>query len=48
MGAPVLGTLPAIFFMESILDQVAKTLNMDVEAVKKMNLYKDGQVRQSL
>lgn len=41
---PVLGTLPAIFIMESMIDQVARTLNVDVDTVKKTNLYKDGQV----
>lgn len=44
MAYPLLGSLPAIFIMESIIDQVARTLGMDVDAVKKMNLYKDGQV----
>ena len=27
------------------MDHVAKTLGMDVEAVKRMNFYKQGQVR---
>ena len=27
------------------MDHVAKTLNLDVEAVKRMNLYKQGDVR---
>lgn len=43
-----IGSLPAIFIMESIMDQVARTLDMDVDAVKKMNLYKDGQVAGNL
>lgn len=38
------GSLPAVFIIETIMDQVAKTLGMDVEAVKKMNFYKDGEV----
>ena len=36
--------MPAIFMMESMMDHVAKALGMDTEAVKKMNLYKQGQV----
>ncbi len=38
------GTLPAIFIVESIMDHVARTLNMDIEVVKKMNFYKQGDV----
>ena len=30
--------------MESMIDQVARTLKVDVDTIKKMNLYKDGQV----
>ena len=41
---PLLGSFPAVFIMETIIDQVARTLNVDVDTVKKMNLYKDGQV----
>ena len=38
------GSVPAIFIMESIMDHVARTLDMDVDTVKKMNLYKQGDV----
>lgn len=38
------GSVPAVFIMESIIDQVASTLSVDVDVVRKMNLYKDGQV----
>lgn len=44
MSYAVAGTMPAIFMMESMMDHVAKVLGMDTEAVKKMNLYKQGQV----
>ena len=30
--------------MESMIDQVARTLKVDVDTIKKMNLYKDRQV----
>ena len=39
-----IGTLPAIFIMESIMDHVARTLGMDVDEVKKQNLYQQDQV----
>ncbi|KAL5509791.1 hypothetical protein EMCRGX_G005217 [Ephydatia muelleri] len=38
------GTLPGIFIMESLVDYVAKSLNLDVEQVKLANLYQQGQV----
>ena len=30
--------------MESMIDHLAKSIGADVEAVRKMNLYKQGQV----
>ena len=41
---PTSGSAPAVFIIESIVDHVAKTLNMDVDTVKKMNFYKTGEV----
>ena len=38
------GTLPAIFIAESMMDHVARSLQMDVEDVKKANLYQKDQV----
>ena len=40
----VVGTMPAIFIMESMMDHLARSLKLDVEAVKKANLYQQGQV----
>ena len=37
------GTLPGIFIMESLVDYVAKSLGLDVEQVKRANLYQLGQ-----
>ena len=45
MWLPI-GTCPGIFIMESMIDHVARSLNMDVETVKKANLYQKGQVRE--
>ena len=39
------GKGPAIFIMESMMDHLANSLNLDVEDVKRMNLYRLGQVR---
>ena len=36
------GTMSAIFIMESVLDHVARSLDLDVEQVKDTNLYKQG------
>ena len=41
----MVGTLPGIFIMESLVDYVAKSLNLNVEQVKLANLYQQGQVR---
>ena len=38
------GKGPAIFIMESMIDHLARSLNLDVEDVKKVNLYRIGQV----
>ena len=38
------GTLPAIFIAESMMDHVARSLQLDVEDVKKANLYQKDQV----
>ena len=38
------GSFPAIFIAESMMDHVARSLQMDVEDVKKANLYQKDQV----
>lgn len=38
------GTLPAIFIMESMIDHVARSQGLVVENVKRANLYKQGMV----
>ena len=38
------GTLPAIYIGESMIDHLARSLGMEVETVKRANLYKQGQV----
>ena len=38
------GKGPAIFIMESMIDHLARSLTLDVEDVKRMNLYRMGQV----
>ena len=38
------GKGPAIFIMESMTDHLARSLNLDVEDVKRKNLYRMGQV----
>ena len=38
------GTLPAIFISESMMDHVACSLQLDVEAVKRANFYQKDQV----
>eukprot|EP00731_Ephydatia_muelleri_P028954 Em0020g598a len=42
-GVAISGTLPGIFIMESLVDYVAKSLGLDVEQVKRVNLYQLGQ-----
>ncbi|XP_076115153.1 xanthine dehydrogenase-like isoform X1 [Mytilus galloprovincialis] len=37
------GSTPAIFMMESIMENVAKELNLDPTAFRTLNLYKKGQ-----
>ena len=39
------GTLPGTFIMESMMDHVARSLQLDVETVKRANLYQKDQVR---
>jgi len=38
------GSCPGIFIMESMIDNVARSLGMDVENVKRANLHTQGQV----
>ena len=38
------GTLPGIFIMESMMDHIAHSLQLDVETVKRANLYQKDQV----
>lgn len=38
------GFVPGIFITESILDQVSRSLKMDVEQVKEANMYKPGDI----
>ena len=38
------GTLPGSFIMESMMDHIAHSLQLDVEAVKRVNLYQKDQV----
>ena len=40
----VLGSLPAIFFMEQMMEHIARTLNKDAATIKALNFYKQGQV----
>ena len=40
----VIGYLPAIFIIESLMDDVARNIGMDVEQFKQANLYKKGDV----
>lgn len=39
-----LASTQAVFFMESMMEHVAKELKMTPEEVRKVNLYKNGQV----
>lgn len=39
------GTLPGIFIAESMMDHVARSLQLDVEQVKRANFYQKDQVR---
>ena len=38
------GYLPSIFIMESIMDHLAKSLNMEPGKLKETNMYKQGDV----
>ena len=38
------GSLPAIFIMESLMEQVAKSINKDATDIRLMNMYTQGQV----
>ncbi|CAI8020059.1 Xanthine dehydrogenase/oxidase [Geodia barretti] len=38
------GTCPGIFIMEGMIDQVARTLGLDPDTVRRANLYKKDQV----
>ena len=38
------GILQAIFIAESMMDHVARSLKMDVDTVKRVNLYQQNQV----
>ena len=38
------GTLPGIFIAESMMDHVARSLQLDVEQVKRANFYQKDQV----
>ena len=42
------GTFPGIFIAESMMDHVARSLHLDVEAVKRANFYQKDQVCQTL
>ena len=39
-----LGSLPAIFIIESIMEHVGEALGIPAETVKQKNLYEKGQV----
>ena len=39
-----LGSLPAIFIIESIMEHVGEALGIPSETVKQKNLYEKGQV----
>ena len=39
-----LASTQAVFIMESMMEHVAKELKMTPEEVRKVNLYKNGQV----
>ena len=43
-----LGSLPAIFIIESIMEHVGEALGIPAETVKQKNLYEKGQVSQIL
>ena len=38
------GSLPGIFIIESIMDDMARSLGLDVEQVKEANFYKKGDI----
>lgn len=39
-----IGYAPAIFFIESIMANIADSLGLDVEQVKRANLYQQGDI----
>ena len=39
-----LGSLPAIFIIESIMEHIGKALGIPSETVKQKNLYEKGEV----
>ena len=39
-----IGTIPGVFISEAMVNHVAKALSLDVEDVKRKNLYQKGQV----
>lgn len=39
------GSTPGIFIMESIMEHIAKELQLDPTDVRVLNLYQKGQVR---
>ena len=40
----LLASTQAVFFMESMMEHVAKELKLTPEQVRKVNLYQNGQV----
>ena len=42
-----LGSLPAIFIMESLMEQVAKSIDKDATDIRLMNMYTQGQVKKN-
>ena len=40
----LLGSLPAIFIIETIMEHIGETLGIPSETVKQKNLYEKGQV----
>ena len=40
----LLGSVPAMFLMESIIEHIAKVLNKDPADVKTLNLFNQGDV----
>lgn len=40
----LLGYLPGVFIIESIIDDVARSVGIDVEQFKQVNFYKKGDI----